>query len=300
MDWDKLKTFYYVAKAGSFTHAVGTLNLSQSAISRQILQLEDRLGAQIFQRHPRGLILTKQGEILFQTVRRMLSEIELTKTLIKEEEGQLKGVLKIATSNALANIWLINFVPGFLERYPNIRLCIIGNDNEMDLKVGEADAAIQRYIPHQPDLIQRFLLSCHLKLYASQGYLDKFGVPETPEDLDHHHLLTFGEDIRRPNKNINWMLKLGVKPGYVREPYLRINSALGLRRAAEAGLGIAALSKECEPQEITLVNVLPKNEGPVVDLRYVYPDQLKNSRRVLAFGDYLAEVLSSSPKENIT
>ena len=75
MDWDKLRIFYNVADSGNFTRAASRLNLSQSAISRQIAGLEIRMGVPLFHRHARGLILTEQGELLFRTIREVFSEL---------------------------------------------------------------------------------------------------------------------------------------------------------------------------------------------------------------------------------
>ncbi|MGB0935211.1 MAG: LysR family transcriptional regulator [Alphaproteobacteria bacterium] len=304
MDWDKLKAFYHVANVGSITEASEYMNLSQSSVSRQVLSLEDRLRCPLFHRHSRGISLTKQGQILFDAVKKIFSEIESAKTLIQEEKEDPRGNLKVATTYSLASLWLTGMVPEFLEKYPDIRLTIIGNDDELDLSTHRADVAIRPMIPHQPDLVQHYLLSFHLKLYASVDYLQKHGTPQSPEDLDHHQLLTFGEDIIHPYGNINWLLRVGAKAGQVRESYIKMNSSMGLRRLAEEGMGIAALSAEYAAQKTPkgskLVEVLPDLKGPVVDLYYIYPEQLKGSKRVLALYDFINEELPKTYPEQFT
>ena len=88
MDWDKLRVFHAVAEAGSFTHAGELLNLSQSAVSRQISALEESLSVPLFHRHARGLILTEQGELLFRTARDVFAKLSMAEGLISEFEGQ--------------------------------------------------------------------------------------------------------------------------------------------------------------------------------------------------------------------
>ena len=91
MDWDKLRVFHAVAEAGSFTHAGDTLNLSQSAVSRQISALEEALQVPLFHRHARGLILTEQGEALNRTVREVFAKLAMTEALLTESREKPAG-----------------------------------------------------------------------------------------------------------------------------------------------------------------------------------------------------------------
>ena len=106
MDWDKLRVFHAVAEAGSFTHAGDTLNLSQSAVSRQISALEEALQVPLFHRHARGLILTEQGEALNRTVREVFAKLAMTEALLTESKEKPAGRLKVTTTVAFGSIWL--------------------------------------------------------------------------------------------------------------------------------------------------------------------------------------------------
>ena len=106
MDWDKLRVFHAAAEAGSFTHAGERLNLSQSAVSRQISNLEQSLNVALFHRHARGLILTEQGEVLFSTAREMFSKLATTEALISEGRERPKGNLRITSTVAFGSTWL--------------------------------------------------------------------------------------------------------------------------------------------------------------------------------------------------
>ncbi|MBY0292514.1 MAG: LysR family transcriptional regulator [Alphaproteobacteria bacterium] len=296
LDWDKLKIFYFVAKAQSFNRAAQDLNISQSALSRHVQLLEHLMKVQLFNRIPRGLVLTKQGEILFEKVKEMLSSLEDAKSAIQEETDIPCGSLKVATTVALADLWLVERVAGFLERYPDIELEIIGHDEGLDVKAREADVSIRPFIEDQSDLIQEYLFSCFLKLYASSEYLKKHGCPQSVKDLDKHKIISFGEYNIRLFSDIDWALRIGNKLEQVRKPYISINSSKGACRLAELGLGIVALSKEFPGiEQSNLVNILPTVEGPIIDLYYVYPTALKNSKRVQVFSEYLA---NSMPVES--
>ena len=106
MDWDKLRVFHAVAEAGSFTHAGDTLNLSQSAVSRQISALEEALQVPLFHRHARGLILTEQGESLNRTVREVFAKLAMTEALLTESKEKPAGRLKVTTTYGFGTSWL--------------------------------------------------------------------------------------------------------------------------------------------------------------------------------------------------
>ena len=115
MDWDKLRIFHAVADAGSFTHAGETLNLSQSAVSRQVSALEESLHVPLFHRHARGLILTEQGDVLYRTVKEVFHKLAMTEALISESREHPSGPLKITTTVAFGTTWLTPRIKEFIE-----------------------------------------------------------------------------------------------------------------------------------------------------------------------------------------
>ena len=213
MDWDKLRVFHAVAEAGSFTHAGEALNLSQSAVSRQISALEESLSVPLFHRHARGLILTEQGELLFRTAREVFAKLAMSESLISESKDRPKGPLKITTTVAFGSIWLTPRIREFLDLYPEIQVSLVVDDSELDLSMREADVAIRMSPPRQPDLIQRHLVSVQVHIYGAPEYLKKHGTPQRPEDLDEHRLIVYGEDSRPPVAGMNWLLDLGAGRG---------------------------------------------------------------------------------------
>ena len=287
MDWDKLRVFHAVAEAGSFTHAGENLNLSQSAVSRQVSALEDSLDVPLFHRHARGLKLTEQGEMLYRTVREVLAKLNMAEARIAESKDQPQGPLKVTTTVAFGSVWLTSRIREFLENYPDIELSLVLTDNELDLSMREADVAVRLMAPTQPDLIQRRLMSMHYHVFAAPGYLKNHGLPRKPEDLDHHRLVVFGDDARQPVPELNWLLKAGRPPGHPRNPFLKVNSTYGIFRAVQSGVGIGALPEYLNAETGNLVEVLPELRGPVVDIFFVYPEELRNSNRIAVFRDFL-------------
>lgn len=294
MDWDKLRVFHAVAEAGSFTHAGETLNLSQSAVSRQISALEESLSVPLFHRHARGLILTEQGELLFHTARDVFAKLAMTEALLSESKDSPQGPLKVTTTVAFGSLWLTPRIHEFLEQYPDIQLTIVLNDGELDLAMREADVAIRMMPPRQPELVQRHIVTMHYHLYAAPEYLKKHGTPQTVEDLDNHALVVYGDDARAPVTNVNWLQEIGRPPGQPRKAVLKVNSIYGIIRAVQSGLGIAAIPDYLSRDVSNVVEVLPELRGPRFDAYFVYPEELRHSKRIAVFRDFLVRKIAES------
>ncbi len=292
MDWDKLRVFHAVAEAGSFTHAGDTLNLSQSAVSRQISALEEALQVPLFHRHARGLILTEQGESLNRTVREVFAKLAMTEALLTESKEKPAGRLKVTTTIGFGSSWLAPRLPAFLEQYSDITMQLLLDDTDLDLAMREADVAVRMHTPKQPDLVQRHLTSIEWHVCASPEYLKKHGTPKTAEDLDAHKLILFGEH-HAPVQDINWLAEAGRRPGSPRKALLEVNSLRGMLVAAKAGLGIAAVPDYMHAETEGLVQVLEDLKAPKVDVYFVYPEELRNSKRVAVFRDFLLAQLAA-------
>ncbi len=293
MDWDKLRVFHAVAEAGSFTHAGETLNLSQSAVSRQIGALEEDLNIPLFHRHARGLILTEQGELLFQTVREIATRLNMAEAKISESRERPAGPLIVTTTVAFGSVWLTSRIKEFLETYPDIDVSMVLADTELDLSMRQADVAIRMMPPRQPDLIQRRLMTLRFHVFAAPEYLKAHGMPRKPEDLDNHRIVVYGEDSVPPFSNLNWLLEAGARPDKPRRATLRVNSVYGIYRAVQAGVGLGALPDYMSLQSRNLVAVLPEIKGPTVETYFVYPEELRHSKRIAVFRDFLVRKIDS-------
>lgn len=286
MDWDRLRIFHAVADAGSFTHAGHELGLSQSAVSRQISALEQELNVPLFHRHARGLILTEQGEMLYRTAHDVFTKLAAAQARLMDSKDKPTGELRITTTVGLGSVWLTPRIAEFIELYPEISVVLLLEDRELDLSMREADVAIRLRRPVQPDLIQRKLFTVHHHLYASPDYIRRKGLPKTLPDLDEHNILIFGSTTSFFT-NINWLETAGKASGDGRRPILKVNNAYGLRRAVEAGLGIASLPDYIVGKESSLVQIQLPAETPEFDTYFVYPEELRDSKRVGVFRDFL-------------
>ncbi|MFO1115709.1 MAG: LysR family transcriptional regulator [Beijerinckiaceae bacterium] len=287
MDWDKLRVFHAAAEAGSFTHAGETLGLSQSAVSRQVGALEQDLDTPLFHRHARGLILTEQGEILLRTVKDVMGKLEAARLRLSEQREKPQGELRVTTTLGIGTNWLAPQLGEFLELYPEIKLRLILTDDELDLGMREADVGLRLRQPSQPDLIRRRLFTVHYHLYASTDYIRRHGQPRNLSDLDHHRILSYGVTGASFLNSLNSLLTAGRDMKNPRVPALSVNNITALRKAVDAGVGIAVLPEYLLNPESGLVQLLPSADMPELECYLVYPEEMKNVARVQVFRDFL-------------
>jgi len=286
MDWDKLRIFHAAAEAGSFTHAAEALHLSQSAVSRQVSALEQELGAPLFHRHARGLSLTEQGEMLRKTAEDVLVKLNSVESMLADTLSEPSGELRITTPAGLGATWLAPRLREFIERYPRIQVQLLLRDEELDLSKREADVGIWLSAPTQKDLILRRLFTVHFHVYGSKDYLERHGTPETVADLDAHAIITYG-GIPFPRRGINWLETAGRDAHNPRRPIMRINSMDGIKRVVKRGMGLAVLPDYLASDEPDLRKVLNEADVPAFNTYFVYPAELKTSKRVAAFRDFV-------------
>ena len=289
MDWDKLRIFQAAADAGSFTHAGETLGLSQSAVSRQVGALEADLGAPLFHRHARGLILTEQGEMLLGAVRDVVLKLDAVRSRLIDSREKPHGDLRVTTTLGLGANWLAPRLGEFVELYPEVKLQLLLSDDDLDLGMREADVALRLREPMQPDLIRRRLFTVHFHAYASADYLRRRPQPRKVEDLDHHHLVAFGAPTATHLLyDLNSLLTVGRDPKKSARAadfgqQSRRDDARGRKRGRHRGPARLCASRP----NSGLVRLLPQADMPEMDCFLVYAEELKNVARVQAFRDFL-------------
>ena len=286
MDWDKLRIFHAVAEAGSLTHAGETLHLSQSAVSRQISALEESLGVPVFHRHARGLILTEQGELLLSATRMISQRLDSVLARIRDTKDEVFGQLRVTTTTGFGTLWLAPRLGQLYEKYPDLKIDLMLEERVLDLPMREADVAIRMKEPSQADLIRRRLMEVEIRLYASRGYLEKYGRPEGFADLANHRLIAHDASATQVAAGAAW-----VQPFLQdnRKSVLTVNNYFGILQGVINGLGIGALPDYITLNNPDLVNVLPQSSSAAIPVYLAYPEELRHSKRVAAFRDFVLE-----------
>ncbi|MDO5630485.1 MAG: LysR family transcriptional regulator [Paracoccus sp. (in: a-proteobacteria)] len=296
MDWDKLRIFHAVADAGSLTHAGDVLHLSQSAVSRQIRALEESLGTTLFHRHARGLILTEQGELLFDATSSMVRKLETTSARIKDSEEHVFGELKVTTTVGFGTLWLVPRLSKLYSRYPDLKIDLLLEERVLDLPMREADVAIRMKEPQQSDLVRRRLLNIRMQLFATRAYLDSAGVPDRLEDLAPHRLIC--QQPSTPQVSAGAVLSHTLLSHNVSST-LMVNNYFGVLQAVLAGVGIGVLPDYLTADFPDLIRVLPDIESVEVPVFLAFPEELRQSRRVTAFRDFVLEEIQAYRRKQV-
>ena len=286
MDWDKLRIFHAVADAGSLTHAGEVLHLSQSAVSRQIRALEESLNTTLFHRHARGLILTEQGELLFDATSSMAKRLDAAAARIRDAEEEVFGSLRVTTTTGFGSLWLAPRLAKLYEKYPDLSIDLMLEERVLDLPMREADVAIRMKEPSQADLVRKRLMSVWMRLYASPEYLEKTGRPQGFKDLATHRVICQRTDSTQVGAGQSFVQML--LTNQVRAT-LNVNNYFGVLQAVINNLGIGVLPHYVIEDFPNLERVLPSEESAEIPVFLAYPEELRQSRRIAAFRDFVQE-----------
>jgi DNA-binding transcriptional LysR family regulator len=286
MDWDKLRIFHAVADAGSLTHAGDSLHLSQSAVSRQIRALEETLNTTLFHRHARGLILTEQGELLFDATRVMNKRLEAAAARIRDSEEEVFGELRVTTTTGFGTLWLAPRLPKLYEKFPDLKIDLMLEERVLDLPMREADVAIRMKEPSQADLIRKRLMGIRMQLYASRSYLKSRPPLTRMEDLSQHRLICQSPNSAQVAAGGALVQQLFT---YEIPSTFTVNNYFGVLQGVLNDLGVGVLPDYVTEDFPDLVRVLPDVESGEVPVFLAYPEELRQSKRVSAFRDFVQE-----------
>lgn len=287
MDWDKLRIFHAAAEAGSFTHAGDSLRMSQSAVSRQVSALERDLGVALFHRHARGLVLTEQGEMLYRTAAEVLNKLQTAEMLLSDTTTKPTGELRITAPVGLGTVWVTQRIREFMELYPDIRVEVVLNDDQIDISMREADVAIWTREPEQADLIRRPLFTMRVRAYASTQYIRKHGAPQSLDDLERHRFVSYSGTPAVHLSAIRALETIGRDDREPRIPAFRANSIVALKYAIRSGIGVGLIPDYLTEEETDLVTIFNDVQFPKMPIIFVYPEELRTSKKVQVLRDFL-------------
>ncbi len=294
MDWDKLRIFHAVADAGSLTHAGDTLHLSQSAVSRQMRALEESLNATLFHRHARGLILTEQGELLFDATRAMMKRLDAATARIRDSEEEVFGELRVTTTIGFGTLWLAPRLPHLYEQYPDLKIDLMLEERVLDLPMREADVAIRMKEPSQADLIRKRLMTVRMRLFATEAYLERRGTPTDLQDLSKHRLIC--QNVRSTQVGAAASM-VNMLMSYEIDSLLTVNNYFGVLQGVLNDLGIGVLPDYVIHDFPNLVPLLEEADSGEIPVFLAYPEELRQSKRIKAFRDFVQEEIVAYRKQ---
>lgn len=293
LDWEKLKAFYYVAKMGNISHAAPLMNLTQSAFSRHITGLEKHLGFPLFARKKGGVILTRRGEDLFGIAESVFIDMkEFTSRNYEPVKQGIKRNIRIATSHNLAAYLFNDLILEYNKNHPEFVFEVIGVDQAIDVILYDVDLAIQPQDPKTEEVkwqvIQEPFFTLNKKLYASVGYLEKHGEPQSVDDLKDHYFIVPSISEIDSFEDAQWTLEFCNESGDRHNHVFLSNSLECLIEAAQKGKGIISAYENTRIiQNSNLKNILPDVILKKRQEYFVYPEYLKEDKDIMDLKDYL-------------
>jgi LysR family transcriptional regulator for bpeEF and oprC len=286
-----MRTFVRVADLASFTRAADALDLSRAVVSTHVADLERHLGVRLFNRTTRKVALTADGIEYLERCRRILGEIDTADELLKRGRVRPQGRLRVDVPVAFGRYLLVPALPQFTARYPELSIEVQLNDRVVDLAEEQIDFAVRLGPVRSPDLVARRVVTTRLLTCAAPAYLEREGVPTTPEDLRKHRLIGFLIG-RRPRK---WIFQKGSQRRQLALPStVAFNLADAQVNAAVRGGGILQTSDMLVADLIAsrrLEVVLADWTAEGAGISIVYPAAQRHSPRVRVFADFAAELL---------
>lgn len=295
-EFSQIKTFITLVENQSLSKAAEKMGIAISAVSRRLKELESNLGVQLIQRTTRKMHLTEAGEKFYQRCRRLLDELEEAKQEASNSATALSGTLKIATPLSFGVAHLSPAIAAFMHLHPQIKIDLNMSDRRRDLVEEGLDLAIRIGTLEDSSLMARKLASVRHAVCASPDFLNRYGRPETPEDLSKLPALCYG-NLDQPD-TWHYRDKDNI-PASVKVPMrMRATNGDALVEAAVAGLGIL-----CEPSFIVhgavergvLIPVLRDYQWYAMNIYAVYPQTRHVPARVRAFIDFLVSHFGDTP-----
>jgi DNA-binding transcriptional LysR family regulator len=293
--WYAMKVFVRVVESGSFVKAASKLDLSTTATSRLVAELESHLGTRLLQRTTRRLHLTESGQRFFERSRELLTGLEEAEAEASEGTERPSGVLRVTIPASFGTLHLAQLLPMYQERYPEVALEVLAIDRMVDLVNDGFDLAIRLATQHDPSYVARKLATIRLAVCASDSYLVRHGAPREPLELAQHNCLThaFGTYTDK------WTFR--GQRGAVTVPVkgnFRTNNGELLRAAALAGEGIILEPTFLIGNDLAkgdLVPLLQDWEVPHATAVALYPSRRFVSAKVRTFVDFMHEAFANEP-----
>ncbi len=288
--------FVAVVEAGNFSLAAERLKLSRSVVSKYVSRLEDRLGARLLNRTTRRLNLTEAGRVFFERSRRGLEDIAEAEAEVSRLQARPSGVLRINAPMTFGIQHVAPLLPEFLGRYPDVSVEMDLDDRKVDVIDGGFDVALRSTEMEDSSLVARRLAPIRHMIVAAPAYLQRRGIPRTPEDLREHDIVTFS--LQRSAQSWQFVGPDGDVATVPIEGRLRMNNSLALREALLGGVGITRTPTFLVGQDIRegrLVPLLQNYRTLEVALHVVYPQRRHLSPKVRAFVDFIADKISDPP-----
>ena len=290
-DFSAIPVFVAVVTTGSFSAAARSENISKSAVSKRITQLEQRLGARLLHRTTRKLSLTEAGERYYAHAVQSLKAGKQAEDAVTELQGEPQGKLRVSTPMSFGRLHIAPLIPKLMKRYPKLHIDMIMDDRTIDLVEGGVDVAIRSGTLQDSSLVARKLTPLRYALCASSEYIAGHGLPEKPSELADHNCLLFSYAADANEWTFN--AEEGQQSVQVSGNY-RANNSEAMIEALRQGIGIGRLPTFVSAPDVNsgrLVQVLEDYPIPANTFYAVFPARAYLPAKVRVFLEFAIEHL---------
>ncbi len=285
----EMQTFNAVVEAGSFVKAADTLNLSKSAVSRYVVELEARLGVRLLHRTTRRLSLTDEGQLFYARSKELLAELSEAEDEITSRNDAASGLLRINAPFTFGVLHLAPLWGDFLQQHPKVKLDVTLADRLVDLVEEGFDLAIRIATLENSTLVSTRLATTRLVLCASPSYLQTRGSPTHPSELSDHAVISYSYLSTRDE----WHFHGPQGPVSVKtNPSFHTNNGDTCRAAALAGQGIILQPSFLVGGDVSrgaLVELIPEFRARKLGIYAVYPTRKHVSPKVRSLIAFLKD-----------
>ena len=283
MDWDNLRIFLAVARAGQFVAAGRQLKIDHATVGRRITALERSLNARLLERRTTGVALTAAGQRLLAAAERIETDMLQTQAALADTDVELSGTVRVGAPDGLSTYYLARCCAAFAERHPAIKIQLVPSPQVVPLSKREVDIAIVLEKPEAGRFVTRKLTDYTLGIFGARDYLAGHPAPAAVDDLRRHRLIGFVEEYA-----------YSAALNYVRELYggaptaFECASAIGQLEAVRAGLGLGVVHRFIAERHADLVAVLPERQATRA-YWIVEHEDLRGLGRVRAVHDFIVD-----------
>lgn len=293
---EDLRVFVAVARLAGFTRAASQLQLPRSTVSTAIKRLEATLGARLLQRTTRRVVLTTEGQDLLVRSERLLEDFEDLAGAFRQPQATLRGRLRVDVPIGMATGVVMEALPDFLARHPELELDFLSTDRRVDVVSEGLDCVVRGGPVIDESMACRPLGALPMVNVVSAGYIARYGCPESLSDLASHWLINYESNPVDADAGFEYEAEAAQHCRPV--PHrITVNNSAAYKSACRAGFGIAQIPRISAAPDIaagSLVEILPHHRPQAMALNLLYPHRRNVPQRVRLFGDWLAEVMRES------
>lgn len=286
IDWNLARAFVTTAEEGSLSAAARKLGLTQPTMSRQVAAFEASLGVNVFERIGKLLVLTEAGEGILPHARTMSAAADTLMMAASSRSDAIEGCVRISAVDAYCAYIMPDLVKGIRELAPDLQIELVATNSRSNLQRGEADIAIRHIRPDADELIGKLALETSAGFYASQTWVDKHGLPTSPQDLEQGAMIGIGD----PDESAQYLRDKGFKIDG-KDFRLTSDNSVVVWELVKKGLGVSLMMQEIAQRTEGVVELFPDLPPTKVPVWLLSHQELRSSRKIRLVYDLLAEAL---------